>query len=68
MLARAGTRPTVVATGRDNVPAGSLYERFGFVRGGDEEVLPGLWITRYAHTPERAIGRGTSNSPTGGIR
>ena len=48
-LDRAGLRRAVVATGRDNRPARALYERLGFSRAGDEEVLPGLWITRYRH-------------------
>jgi GNAT superfamily N-acetyltransferase len=50
-LTVAGPRPTVVATGRDNAPARSLYERLGFVRGGDREVLPGLWVTAYRLDP-----------------
>jgi ribosomal protein S18 acetylase RimI-like enzyme len=49
----AGRRPTVVATGRDNVPARALYERLGFAPTGDREVLPGLWITGYRHDPLR---------------
>ncbi|MGK5114253.1 MULTISPECIES: GNAT family N-acetyltransferase [unclassified Geodermatophilus] len=49
LLGRAGPRPAVVATGRDNVPARALYERLGFVRTGDREVLPGLWVTAYRH-------------------
>ena len=48
-LRRAGTRRALVATGRDNHPARALYERLGFTRAGDEEVLPGLWVTRYEH-------------------
>ena len=48
-LHRAGPRRVVVATGRDNHPARALYERLGFSRAGDEEVLPGLWIARYEH-------------------
>ncbi len=51
VLQRAGTLPTTVATGRDNTPATSLYQRLGFTRDADEEVAPGLWITRYTHTP-----------------
>jgi GNAT superfamily N-acetyltransferase len=49
LLHRAGHRPAVVATGRDNAPARALYERLGFVRTGDREVLPGLWVTAYRH-------------------
>ena len=51
VLAAAGPRPTVVATGRDNAPARALYERLGFERTGDREVLPGLWVTGYRHDP-----------------
>ncbi|MFC7586749.1 GNAT family N-acetyltransferase [Nonomuraea antimicrobica] len=47
LLGRAGERTTVVSTGRDNVPARTLYERFGFTRIEDVEVIAGLWITRY---------------------
>ncbi|WP_199506095.1 GNAT family N-acetyltransferase [Geodermatophilus sp. TF02-6] len=49
LLDRAGERPAVVATGRDNAPARALYERLGFVRTGDREVAPGLWVTTYRH-------------------
>lgn len=42
-------RPTVVATGRDNLPARALYLRSGFVPTGDREVLPGLWVTGFRH-------------------
>ncbi|MEU4776828.1 GNAT family N-acetyltransferase [Micromonospora sp. NPDC023633] len=48
VLARAGGRRIVVATGRDNRPARQLYESLGFASTGDEEVLPDLWIARYA--------------------
>lgn len=47
---RAGKRRVVVSTGRDNAPARSMYEQLGFVRMEDEEVLPGLWVTRYTWT------------------
>lgn len=57
VLARAGGRRTTVATGRDNVPAGALYQRLGFTRVDDVEVLPGLWVTRYAHPPGGAAAR-----------
>jgi ribosomal protein S18 acetylase RimI-like enzyme len=40
-------RRTIVSTGRDNASARQLYERLGFVKVGDEEALPGLWVTRY---------------------
>lgn len=49
MLQRAGQRRTVVATGRGNTPARVLYERLGFDLVREEEVLPGLWVVRYAH-------------------
>ncbi len=51
VLRRSGTRWTVVSTGRDNSPATALYERLGFSRVDDREVLPGLWVTRLAHRP-----------------
>ncbi|MDP9843870.1 GNAT family N-acetyltransferase [Streptosporangium lutulentum] len=49
VMARAGDRRIVVSTGRANVPARTLYERLGFGRVEDVEVIPGLWITRYAY-------------------
>lgn len=48
VLAVAGDRRTVVATGRANSPARALYEKLGFTGLGDTEVVPGLWITGYA--------------------
>ncbi|GAA3608536.1 hypothetical protein GCM10022419_111810 [Nonomuraea rosea] len=48
VLARAGERRVVVSTGRDNVPARTLYERLGFGPTGEVEVIPGLWIANYA--------------------
>lgn len=47
VLARAGARHVIVATGRDNSPARALYERLGFAHLEDVEVLPGLWVSRY---------------------
>jgi ribosomal protein S18 acetylase RimI-like enzyme len=47
VLARAGERRVVVSTGRDNVPARTLYERLGFGPTGEVEVIPGLWIANY---------------------
>ncbi|WP_422734286.1 GNAT family N-acetyltransferase [Micromonospora sp. WMMD558] len=47
VLARAGARRVVVATGRANQPARRLYESLGFTAIGDEEVIPNLWISRY---------------------
>ncbi|WP_326825954.1 GNAT family N-acetyltransferase [Streptosporangium sp. NBC_01756] len=49
VMTRAGDRRVVVATGRANVPARTLYVRLGFGEVEDVEVIPGLWITRYAH-------------------
>ena len=48
-LHRAGPERVVVATGRDDHPARALCERLRFSRASHEEVLPGLWITRYEH-------------------
>ncbi len=45
---RAGDRRIVVSTGRDNGPARGLYERLGFVKSGEVEVIPGLWVVEYA--------------------
>lgn len=39
-------RPIDAATGRDNPPAIGIYEKHGFEVVGDEEVPPGIWITR----------------------
>lgn len=44
---RAADRLVTVSTGRDNPPARALYERLGFRRVQDVEVVPGLWVTRY---------------------
>ena len=51
ILRRAGARRTIVSTGRGNAPARTLYERLGFGRVDDQEVVDGLWVTRYAHVP-----------------
>jgi GNAT superfamily N-acetyltransferase len=48
----AADRRTTVSTGRDNMPARRLYERLGFTCTGEKEVIPGLWIARYIHTPD----------------
>jgi ribosomal protein S18 acetylase RimI-like enzyme len=48
VMARAGGRRIVVSTGRDNVPARTLYEKLGFVLQGEAEPVPGLWIVNYA--------------------
>jgi GNAT superfamily N-acetyltransferase len=50
VLDRADGRPVQAATGRDNDPALALYARLGFEAQGDEQVPPGLWITRVLHT------------------
>jgi len=46
VLGRASGREIVVATGRENAPAVSLYAKHGFRAEGDEQVPPGIWITR----------------------
>jgi len=43
----AGGRELIVSTGRDNSPAVALYAKHGFESLGDEEVPPGIWITRF---------------------
>jgi GNAT superfamily N-acetyltransferase len=48
VVAQAAGRRVVVATGRDNAPARTLYERAGFTVAGHAEVEPGLWVTHYA--------------------
>ncbi len=50
VLQRAGKRRAVASTGRDNSPAKAMYEQLGFTRTEDEEVIPGLWVTRYSRT------------------
>jgi ribosomal protein S18 acetylase RimI-like enzyme len=50
VLAHAGERPTVVSTGRDNLPARALYERLGFEAVSEVEIVPGLWVTNYRHS------------------
>lgn len=42
----AADRQISVATGRDNAPARALYGKYGFADVGDEQVPPGIWITR----------------------
>ncbi len=39
-------RPVRVATGSDNAPALALYARRGFVATGEEEIAPGILLTR----------------------
>ncbi|MFI6257884.1 GNAT family N-acetyltransferase [Micromonospora zamorensis] len=52
VLALAGRRRTVVSTGRANLPARALYEGLGFVLVDEKEVIPDLWVTRYAVTQQ----------------
>jgi ribosomal protein S18 acetylase RimI-like enzyme len=40
-------RRAIAQTGAANEPAKELYRREGFTEVGDDEVLPGLWITRF---------------------
>jgi GNAT superfamily N-acetyltransferase len=47
---RSGGRDLIVSTGRDNAPAVALYAKHGFEAVGDEEVPPGIWITRFRLT------------------
>ena len=49
VVRRAAGRRTTVSTGRENALARRLYERLGFTCAADEEVIPGLWISRYVH-------------------
>ncbi|MDX6276272.1 MAG: hypothetical protein QOJ72_400 [Nocardioidaceae bacterium] len=44
---RSGGRELYVSTGRDNSPAVALYAKHGFEALGDEQVPPGIWITRF---------------------
>lgn len=46
VIGAADRRPIHTATGRDNPPAIRIYEKHGFEAVGDEEVPPGIWITR----------------------
>jgi ribosomal protein S18 acetylase RimI-like enzyme len=43
----ASAGPVVVSTGRDNVPAVSLYAKHGFGHEDDAEVPPGIWVSRF---------------------
>ena len=61
VLRRAGTRRTTVSTGRGNGPARALYERLGFSRVNDREVIPGLWVTQYLHVPYWNVPRTALN-------
>ena len=47
VLDRSAGREVLVATGRANTPAVSFYAKHGFRVEGDEEVPPGIWITRF---------------------
>ena len=47
VIDRSAGRQVFVATGRDNVPAVSLYAKYGFERETDEQVPPGIWVSRF---------------------
>lgn len=51
VLQRASKRRVIVSTGMKNSPAKSMYERLGFVKLDDVEVIPGLFVTRFRWTP-----------------
>ena len=55
-LVHAGPRPTVVSTGRANIPARHLYQQAGFRSLGDAEEIPALWITHLEHVSEGDLG------------
>ncbi|MFC5379305.1 GNAT family N-acetyltransferase [Aquipuribacter nitratireducens] len=60
----AGSRDVSVSTGSGNAPARALYERLGFARVDDVEVLPRLWVTRYRLTPSAPRpGRARARTP-----
>lgn len=46
VIGAAEGRPIRTATGRDNPPAIHIYQKHGFEAVGDEEVPPGIWMTR----------------------
>lgn len=48
---RASGREILVATGRANTPAVSLYAKHGFRVENDEQVPPGIWITHLRRSP-----------------
>ncbi len=48
LQAERGARRAVVQTGAANDPAKRLYLREGFEEVEDVEVVPGLWVTRFA--------------------
>jgi len=54
IIERAAGRDIVVTTGRDNPPGIAMYTRHGFVAEGDEEVPPGIWLTRLRRPARRA--------------
>ncbi|MGA8987584.1 GNAT family N-acetyltransferase [Aeromicrobium sp.] len=49
VLASASGRPVAAATGRANQPAVALYAKHGFRAESDEQIPPGIWITRFRH-------------------
>ena len=46
VLDRASGRDVLASTGRSNTPAVSLYAKHGFGIEAEEEVPPGIWVTR----------------------
>lgn len=50
VLDRVPEREVAVAAGRENAPAVALYAKHGFRPAGDEQVPPGIWITRFRRT------------------
>jgi ribosomal protein S18 acetylase RimI-like enzyme len=55
--AAAAGQEVTVQTGRDNLPARRLYERFGFTHVTDVEPEPGLWVSSYRWRQRRAVTR-----------
>ncbi len=46
IIERAPQSDIVVTTGRDNAPGVAMYAKHGFVPEADEEVPPGIWLTK----------------------
>lgn len=46
VIGSARQRPILASTGRDNPPAIAVYEKHGFLAINEEEVPPGIWLTR----------------------
>lgn len=49
VLDTAGNRPVTVSTARKNSGARALYSSLGFTEVEHDEVIPGLWVTRFLH-------------------